>query len=68
MAITVGTEAAQAKNVALRNAVLQAVPFVNQLVQNSSQISTGEITLTEAALTKLAAAIVAAGVDAGGGE
>lgn len=68
MAITVGTEAAQAKNVALRNAVLQAVPFVNQLVQNSSQISAGEITLTEAALTKLAAAIVDAGVDGGGGE
>lgn len=68
MAITVGTEAAQAKNVALRNAVLQAVPFVNQLVQNSSQISAGEITLTEAALTKLATAIVDAGVDGGGGE
>lgn len=68
MAITVGTEAAQANNVALRNAVLQAVPFVNQLVQNSSQISAGEITLTEAAMTKLAAAIVTAGVGGGGEE
>lgn len=57
MALTVGTEAAQAKNMAVRNALLRAVPHVQQLVQNSSQISAAELAATEHAIEELGTAI-----------
>lgn len=61
MALAVGTTTAQANNMAMRDALLKTVPGVQQLVQNSSQISAAELTLIQTALTALKAAITAAG-------
>lgn len=61
MAIVVGTTAAQANNVAMRAAVLKVAPLVQQLVQNSSQISAAEITAIQAAITACKDAFTAAG-------
>ncbi|BAS69565.1 hypothetical protein [Pectobacterium phage PPWS1] len=61
MAIVVGTTSAQANNMAMRDAVLRVVPGVQQLVQNSSQISAAEITALQTAITALKAAFTAAG-------
>ncbi len=61
MAIVVGTTAAQANNMAMRDAVLKAAPLVQQLVQNSSQISAAEITAIQAAITACKTAFTAAG-------
>lgn len=61
MAIVVGTTTAQANNIAMRDAVLKVAPLVQQLVQNSSQISAAEITLIQAAITACKAAFTAAG-------
>lgn len=61
MAIAVGTTTAQANNMAMRDAVLKVVPGVQQLVQNSSQISAAEITALQTAITALKAAFTAAG-------
>ena len=61
MAIAVGTTAAQANNIAMRDAVLKVAPLVQQLVQNSSQISAAEITALQTAITACKAAFTAAG-------
>ncbi|BBD74687.1 hypothetical protein [Pectobacterium phage PPWS2] len=61
MAIVVGTTSAQANNMAMRDAVLRVVPGVQQLVQNSSQISAAELTALQTAITALKAAFTAAG-------
>lgn len=61
MAIAVGTTTAQANNIAMRDAVLKVAPLVQQLVQNSSQISAAEITLIQAAITACKAAFTTAG-------
>lgn len=61
MAITTGTTAAQALNMAMRDAVLKVAPGVQQLIQNSSQITTAEIATLQANITALKAAFTAAG-------
>lgn len=61
MAIVVGTTQAQANNMAMRDAVLKVAPLVQQLVQNSSQISAAEVTALQAAITACKAAFTAAG-------
>lgn len=61
MAIVVGTTNAQANNIAMRDAVLKVAPLVQQLVQNSSQISAAELTLIQTAITACKAAFTAAG-------
>lgn len=61
MAIAVGTIAAQANNITMRDAVLKVAPLVQQLVQNSSQISAEELTNIQAAITACKAAFTAAG-------
>lgn len=61
MAIAVGTTAAQANNIAMRDAVLKVAPLVQQLVQNSSQISAAEITLIQTAITACKTAFTTAG-------
>lgn len=61
MAIVVGTTGAQANNIAMRDAVLKVAPLVQQLVQNSSQISAAELTLIQTAITACKAAFTAAG-------
>ena len=61
MAIVVGTTSAQANNMAMCDVVFWVVLGVQQLVQNSSQISAAEITTLQAAITALKAAFTAAG-------
>ncbi|QFP93587.1 hypothetical protein [Pectobacterium phage CX5] len=61
MAIVVGTTQAQANNMAMRDAVLKVAPLVQQLVQNSSQISAAEVTALQVAITACKAAFTAAG-------
>lgn len=61
MTIAVGTTTAQANNIAMRDAVLKVAPLVQQLVQNSSQISAAEIVLIQTAITACKAAFTAAG-------
>lgn len=61
MAITTGTTAAQALNMTMRDAVLKVAPGVQQLVQNSSQLTAAEIAIIQTNITALKAAFIAAG-------
>ncbi|AZF94637.1 hypothetical protein HOU73_gp51 [Pectobacterium phage Koot] len=61
MAITTGTTAAQALNMTMRDAVLKVAPGVQQLVQNSSQLTAAEIAIIQTNITALKAAFTAAG-------
>jgi len=61
MAIATGTTTAQANNMAMRDAVLKVVPGVQQLVQNSSQITATEVAALQTLITALKTAFTAAG-------
>lgn len=61
MAITTGTTAAQAKNVAMRDVAVKVSIGLQKLVQNSSNLNTDEVAAIQTDITALKAAFTAAG-------